>query len=87
MMGQGCFDEMTVRTHFRELRVGGGAAYLADLAVGFWEDQAEISSHWRAGRRYEPGMKVEEGGRKSKRVGLKYEKIHAALWAACKKIS
>ena len=33
-----------------------GAAYLAGLAVGFWQDRAEIASRWRAARRYEPQM-------------------------------
>jgi len=34
-----------------------GAAYLAGLAVGFWKDEKEISSQWRAERRFEPAMK------------------------------
>ena len=33
-----------------------GAAYLAGLAVGYWKDQAEISSQWHAERRFEPAM-------------------------------
>ena len=33
-----------------------GAAYLAGLAVGFWSDRAEIETHWREGRRFEPQM-------------------------------
>ena len=37
-----------------------GAAYLAGLAVGYWEGRAELSSRNRAGRRYEPGMSGEE---------------------------
>lgn len=35
-----------------------GAAYLAGLAVGFWKNQEEISSHWQEGRRYEPRMDI-----------------------------
>jgi glycerol kinase len=31
-----------------------GAACLASLAVGFWQDEAELSTLWRAGRRFEP---------------------------------
>ena len=31
-----------------------GAAYLAGLAVGFWESQQELSGQWRLGARYEP---------------------------------
>ncbi|MDX1638170.1 MAG: glycerol kinase GlpK [Balneolaceae bacterium] len=40
-----------------------GAAYLAGLAVGFWEDQDEISTQWSIAKSYEPVMdqsKVEE---------------------------
>jgi glycerol kinase len=33
-----------------------GAAYLAGLAAGFWKNQAEIASQWRADRRFEPAM-------------------------------
>ena len=33
-----------------------GAAYLAGLAVGFWQDEAELASLWRADRRFEPAM-------------------------------
>ena len=33
-----------------------GAAYLAGLAVGYWKDQAEVSTQWKADRRFEPDM-------------------------------
>ncbi|MBE2258223.1 MAG: glycerol kinase GlpK [Rhodobacteraceae bacterium] len=33
-----------------------GAAYLAGLAVGFWHDEAELASMWRAERRFEPAI-------------------------------
>ena len=33
-----------------------GAAYLAGLAVGFWESPAEVARQWRAERRFEPRM-------------------------------
>ena len=33
-----------------------GAAYLAGLAVGFWDGQAEVSEQWREGKRFEPGL-------------------------------
>jgi len=33
-----------------------GAAYLAGLAVGFWESMEQISSHWQEGARYVPAM-------------------------------
>ena len=37
-----------------------GAAYLAGLAVGFWQDQAEIASQWQVDRRFEPSMGADE---------------------------
>ena len=37
-----------------------GAAYLAGLATGFWEDREELKSRWRLRRRYEPTMDEEE---------------------------
>src|ERR687885_153140 len=37
-----------------------GAAYLAGLAVGFWEDREELKNRWRLRRRYEPQMSEEE---------------------------
>ena len=40
-----------------------GAAYLAGLAVGFWESQEEIASQWAIAQSYEP--KMDEEKRKS----------------------
>jgi glycerol kinase len=37
-----------------------GAAYLAGLAVGFWQDKEELKSRWRLRRRYDPQMDEEE---------------------------
>jgi glycerol kinase len=37
-----------------------GAAYLAGLAVGFWESTAQISSQWQAERTFEPAMNADE---------------------------
>ena len=37
-----------------------GAAYLAGLAVGFWQDKEELKSRWRLRRRYDPQMGEEE---------------------------
>jgi glycerol kinase len=31
-----------------------GAAYLAGLAVGFWDTQEEIAAQWACDRRFEP---------------------------------
>ena len=33
-----------------------GAAYLAGLAVGYWQDDAEIGSLWKVDRVFEPSM-------------------------------
>jgi len=35
-------------------RLRWGAAYLAGLAVGFWEDEAQIASLWACDRAFEP---------------------------------
>jgi glycerol kinase len=37
-----------------------GAAYLAGLAVGFWDSQEEIAAHWQMERRFEPAMGSDE---------------------------
>jgi glycerol kinase len=47
-----------------------GAAFLAGLAVGFWESRDEVASLWRAGRAFAPAMD---------------EARRAALWAGWKR--
>lgn len=37
-----------------------GAAYLAGLAVGYWESQEEIASQWAIDRSFEPNMSEED---------------------------
>ena len=37
-----------------------GAAYLAGLAVGYWEDMDEISGQWQAEKIFEPQMQASE---------------------------
>ena len=37
-----------------------GAAYLAGLAVGFWESQQEIAAQWRAERVFEPSIGADQ---------------------------
>ncbi|MGR9048840.1 glycerol kinase GlpK [Halobacillus faecis] len=37
-----------------------GAAYLAGLAVGFWEDRKEIANQWKVEREFEPSMNEEK---------------------------
>jgi len=44
-----------------------GAAYLAGLAVGFWESTDALASHWRAERRFEPAMPRDDAGRRRER--------------------
>ena len=39
-----------------------GAAYLAGLAVGFWQDSAEVVANWRVDRRFEPAMSRDQAG-------------------------
>jgi glycerol kinase len=33
-----------------------GAAYLAGLAVGYWQDTADLSRHWTLDREYRPAL-------------------------------
>ena len=33
-----------------------GAAYLAGLAVGFWESEEQLCAQWKLDRRFEPNM-------------------------------
>jgi glycerol kinase len=40
-----------------------GAAYLAGLAVGFWQNREELDAKWKAARRYEPQMSEAESTR------------------------
>ncbi|HEY9629504.1 MAG TPA: glycerol kinase GlpK [Coleofasciculaceae cyanobacterium] len=37
-----------------------GAAYLAGLAVGYWESEAEIMHHWQLEKRFEPTMSQDQ---------------------------
>jgi glycerol kinase len=37
-----------------------GAAYLAGLAMGFWDSQEEIAAQWKAERRFEPGINADQ---------------------------
>ncbi len=39
-----------------------GAAYLAGLAVGFWEDKNELATHWQADKRFEPRVSAHDAG-------------------------
>jgi len=44
-----------------------GAAYLAGLAVGFWESEAEIAAQWQVGARFTPKMPAGERDAKLER--------------------
>jgi len=48
-----------VRPHVTET-TALGAAYLAGLAVGFWESTGALSRHWRVDRRFEPSRPVSD---------------------------
>ncbi|MDR1857739.1 MAG: glycerol kinase GlpK [Desulfovibrio sp.] len=37
-----------------------GAAYLAGLAVGFWESEEQLAAQWKLGRRFEPNMSEDQ---------------------------
>ena len=37
-----------------------GAAYLAGLAVGFWQSQSEIATQWKLERAFEPTMSADQ---------------------------
>src|SRR5699024_1088701 len=43
-----------------------GAAYLAGLAVGFWDDIEELKKHWKVDKRVEPQMDRSEAKRLTK---------------------
>jgi glycerol kinase len=37
-----------------------GAAYLAGLAVGFWQSREEIAAQWKAQRQFDPLMSADQ---------------------------
>jgi glycerol kinase len=37
-----------------------GAAYLAGLAVGYWQSEAEIMQHWQLDQRFEPNISQDQ---------------------------
>jgi glycerol kinase len=37
-----------------------GAAYLAGLAVGYWEDMADVARHWALDREFSPAISAED---------------------------
>ena len=51
-----------------------GAAYLAGLAVGFWDSVEEISRQWSVERRFEPAMSQEESAERLRHWGRAVER-------------
>jgi glycerol kinase len=56
-----------------------GAAYLAGLAVGFWNSREEIAAQWQAERRFEPRMP--EARREEMMARWARAVAHAKSWA------
>lgn len=52
-------DAPTIRPNVLET-TALGAAYLAGLAVGYWDSQEEISKQWQEQNRFEPNMEADE---------------------------
>ena len=57
-----------------------GAAYLAGLAVGYWQDTAEIEENWALDRQFEPAMSEDE--RRSMLEGWHRAVERSRGWAA-----
>ena len=55
-----------------------GAAYLAGLAVGYWQDQSEVATQWQMDHRFAPGMK--SATRKRLRAGWTKALARARSW-------
>jgi glycerol kinase len=56
-----------------------GAAYLAGLATGVWENVASISAHWQEKNRFEPAMSRDEAGARMEEWSRALER--AGNWA------
>jgi glycerol kinase len=56
-----------------------GAAYLAGLAVGFWENQEEISKQWAVDHKFSPDMgdderaKLYDGWKKAVKAAMAFK--------------
>jgi len=64
---------------FGSERTGLGAAYLAGLGIGFWADERELASLWRAEREYSP--RIEPAARERLYAGWKRAVERAGNWA------
>ncbi|MEO0315666.1 MAG: glycerol kinase [Pseudomonadota bacterium] len=56
-----------------------GAASLAGLAIGFWENETALAQHWQCEKRFEPGMSEDE--RQTRLARWKEAITRAAGWA------
>jgi glycerol kinase len=56
-----------------------GAASLAGLAIGFWENETALAQHWQCEKRFEPGMSEDE--RETRLARWKEAITRAAGWA------
>ena len=50
---------MPIERHATTETTALGAAYLAGLATGFWQDTDEIAANWASDKRFEPAMDAE----------------------------
>lgn len=57
-----------------------GAAYLAGLALGFWESREEIAAQWQAERRFEPAIGADQRQQRMVRWAQAVERSRG--WAA-----
>lgn len=77
------FQADIVNTHVQRPRcietTALGAAYLAGLAVGYWQDQDEIRANWQLDREFVPQMEEERRGQLKK--GWKRAVRCALAWA------
>jgi glycerol kinase len=56
-----------------------GAASLAGLAIGFWENETALAQHWQCEKRFEPGMSEDE--RQTRLARWREAITRAAGWA------
>ena len=63
-----------------------GAAYLAGLAVGFWDSRRDARAHWRVDRRFEPAMPPAEAAARRARVE-RGRSSRAKNWIAAKRLA
>jgi glycerol kinase len=56
-----------------------GAAYLAGLAVGYWQDTADVARNWALDREFTPAMPV--GRREALYAGWQKAVQRAQGWA------